>query len=154
VRVVIGVGNEWGRDDAAGLEVARRLRGAAALDVRIDEHEGEPAGLIDAWSGAQEAIVVDAVSSGADPGAIHRLDAGRAPLPANRFRASTHALGVADAVELARSLDRLPARLVVYGIEGERFDAGSGLTPAVERAVEVLADRLRQHLGSPAAPQP
>ena len=31
-------------------------------------------------------------------------------------------------MELARELDRLPARLVVYGIEGEDFEAGEGLT--------------------------
>ena len=41
-----------------------------------------------------------------------------------------------EAVELARELDRLPRRLVVYGIEGESFEAGEGLSPAVETTVD------------------
>jgi hypothetical protein len=57
---------------------------------------------------ADEAIVVDAVSSNAQSGAIHRLDAVSTKLPAELYRGSTHALSVAEAVELARALERLP----------------------------------------------
>ena len=49
---------------------------------------------------------------------------------------------VSDAVELARSLDRLPGRLDVYAIEGASFVAGDSLSPSVERAVAELADQL------------
>jgi hydrogenase maturation protease len=65
--------------------------------VRVIEHEGEPLDLIEEWSGADEAIVVDAVSSGAQAGAIHRLDAVSTKLPAEPFRGSTHPLSVAEA---------------------------------------------------------
>ena len=76
------------------------------------------------------------------PGTVHRFDAAAAPLPAAAVRSGTHAFGVADAVELARALGRLPARLDVYAIEGGSFAAGDGLTPAVARAVVTLAERL------------
>ena len=49
---------------------------------------------------------------------------------------STHALGLAEAIEIARSLGRLPTRVRVVGIEGARFDFGRGLSPEVEDAVE------------------
>ena len=58
-------------------------------------------------------------------------------------RGSTHALGVAEAIELGRALGRLPRRLLVFGIEGGSFDAGAGLSPEVERAVGQLTDELR-----------
>ena len=58
------------------------------------------------------------------------------------LRSSTHAFGVADAVELARALGRLPGRLDVYAIEGASFAAGDRLSPAVERAVAELAAEL------------
>ncbi len=132
---VIGLGNAWRRDDAAGLEVARRLGGRAL--------EGEPAGLIEALEGADEAVVVDAVSSGAPPGTVHRLEAGSSPLPAELFGvSSTHALGLAEAVELARALGRLPARVVVYGIEGADFAPGSGLSPEVAAAVDRVVEEV------------
>lgn len=144
---LIGVGNRFRRDDAAGLEVAARLRATHPPGCRILEEEGEPATLIESWALVKEALVVDAVSSGAEPGTLHRFDVSREPLPAELFRPSTHALGVADAVELARELERLPPRLAVYGIEGESFETGEGLTPAVEATVDALVAELHAELG-------
>ncbi|HEY7602965.1 MAG TPA: hydrogenase maturation protease [Gaiellaceae bacterium] len=126
---VIGLGNEWRRDDGAGLEVARRT-GGRQLD-------GEPVALVEALVGADEVTIVDAVSSGAPAGTVHEFEAGAEPLPVRLFGASsTHALGLAEALELARSLGRLPTRVRVLGIEGARFDYGRGLSPEVEAAVE------------------
>jgi hydrogenase maturation protease len=96
--------------------------------------------------------VIDAVRSGAPAGTIHRLDVGSEPAPAAPRLGSTHAVGLAEAVELGRALGRLPARLELYGIEGARFDAGAELTPAVERAVEALCGELRERLAG--APRP
>jgi hydrogenase maturation protease len=141
--LVIGVGNPWRRDDAAGLAVARRLRGTLPESVEVLEREGEPSGLIDAWAGADTVWLVDAVFSGAAPGTVRRLDASDAELPAELFRASTHHLGLAEAVELARAMGRLPAQVVFYGIEGASFDAGEELTPEVEAAVVRVAEMLR-----------
>ena len=140
---MLGIGNPWRGDDGAGLEVARRLR---AEGLRALEREGEPSALLDAWAGEREVVVVDAVRSGAEPCTIHRLDARARRLPAELFAVSTHHLSVAEAVELARALGRLPERLEVYGIEGASFEAGSGLAPAVETAVEAVAAELALRL--------
>jgi hydrogenase maturation protease len=135
--LLIGVGNAWRGDDAAGLLVARRARELGASDAR--QHEGDAVALIDVWAGAAHVVIVDASASGAPPGTVHRFDARAAPLPAAHLRSSTHAFGVADAVELARALGRLPARLEVLAIEGGEFTLGTALTAPVTAAVEVLA---------------
>jgi hydrogenase maturation protease len=147
--LVIGVGNEWRRDDAAGLIVARRLRERCPRAVRVIEHEGEPLDLIEHWSGAAAAILIDAVRTGAEPGTIHRLDALAERLPAELFRGSTHTLGIAEAVELGRALGRLPGRLLVVGIEAKRVDAGAGLSPEVERGAARLVNELAEGLPPP-----
>jgi hydrogenase maturation protease len=144
--VVIGVGNEYRSDDGAGIAVARRLRALFPTGVTILEESGEGTGLMQAWQGAAWVMLVDAVRSGASPGTIHRLDARAAPLPMGFFHYSTHAFSVAEAVELARSLDELPAHLVVYGIEGANFAAGIDLSPAVEQAVEAVVERLAEEV--------
>jgi hydrogenase maturation protease len=144
--VVIGVGNEYRRDDGVGLAVAARLRGRVPVGVEVLECEQEPSRLIDAWQGAESALVVDAVESGAAPGTLHRFDAGAGPIPAGVFRSSTHAFGVGDAVELARVLGKLPSRVVVYGVEGGEFAAGEGLTAPVEAAVEPAAKAVLDDL--------
>lgn len=142
---LIGIGNRFRSDDAAGLEVVRRLRLARPPGVRLIEQEGEPASLIESWSRVDEALVVDAVNSGSAPGTLHRFDVTDAPLPAQVFP-STHAMGLPEAVELARELDRLPGRLIVYGIEGQNFEAGEGLTEPVQKTVAKLVMDLYREL--------
>ena len=146
-RVVIGVGNAWQADDGAGLVVAQRLRKLVPEGVDVVELEGEPVTLVQAWEGADEVYVVDAVSSGAEPGTVHRVDATKTPLPRELSNASTHLFGVGESVELARSLGRLPRRLVVYGIEAARISAGNELSPEAQRAVEETATRVLAELG-------
>ena len=143
---VVCVGNRWRSDDAAGLEVAGRLEGALPPAVELLEHEGEPTALIDAWGDAGSLWLVDAVSSGAEAGTVHRLDASEHELPAELFRASTHHVGLAEAVELARALGRLPSQTIVFGIEGGSFAVGDGLTPAVAAAVERVAQAVREEV--------
>jgi len=137
--LIIGVGNADRSDDAAGLLVARWLR---ELGIDAREHTGDPLALIDAWDGASEAILIDTVVSGAAPGTITKWDAGETPLPPDQFCCSTHALGLAEAVEIARSLGRLPGRLMIYGIEGVSFEFGGAPSAEVAAAVERVAQEI------------
>ncbi len=145
--VVVAIGNPIAGDDAAGPLVARRLR---ELDpaARVVELTGEPTPLLDAWEGARLAIVVDAVVSGAEPGTVHRLDVSERPVPGGVSALSTHAIGLGAAIELARALGRLPARVVVYGIEGRSGRAGSAPDPAVTESVETVAAMVAGELAA------
>jgi hydrogenase maturation protease len=143
---VIGVGNPWRRDDGAGLAVARLLAGTLPDGVEVLEREGEPASLIDAWEGAESVWLADAISSGAAAGTVRRLDATSQELPPELFRTSTHHLGLAEAVELARTLGRLPQRLVVYGVEGASFEIGEELTAEARRGSEQAATAIREEV--------
>jgi hydrogenase maturation protease len=139
--LVIGVGNELRGDDGAGIAVARRLRETADLDVR--ELQGDPTALLDAWQDRAAVVLVDTMRSGARPGTIRRIDASEAPLPACLGGStSTHAIGLRDALELARTVGRLPSRVVVYAIEGRRFEAGAPMSHAVRSGVDELAARV------------
>jgi hydrogenase maturation protease len=146
--MLVGLGNRLRGDDGAGPEVARLVRRRAPA-VRAIEHEREPTDLLELWPGSPLAIVVDAVA-GSRPGRVHRVDACRTPLPAGfGERGSTHLLGLAEVVELGRSLGRLPGRLVVFGIEAQEFSLGAGLSPRVEAAVEAVATAALAELAAP-----
>jgi hydrogenase maturation protease len=145
---VVGIGNAVRADDAVGLAVVRELRGTLPAGVEVLEREGEPTSLIDAWEGADTVWLVDAVSSGATPGTVHRIDAADSPLPAGFGRTSTHHFGLPEAVELARVLGRLPERLIVYGVEGASFDTGDALSPNVAGAVGDVAEAIRTEVRS------
>ncbi|QFG21266.1 hydrogenase maturation protease [Actinomadura sp. WMMB 499] len=141
--IVLGVGNDFRRDDGAGPAVVAALRGRVAATLAVSD--GEPARLIDLWAGADLAIVVDAVRCDPpDPGRVHELGAefgGGAAGPATR-PVTDHGLGLGDAVALGLAVDRMPARLRVLAIEGVDFGFGRGLTPRVAAAVGGVADRL------------
>ena len=151
VVVVIGVGNAWAGDDAAGLLVARMVRERAPGDVVVVEHEGEPTALLDAWDGAGVAIVVDAVSSRGKPGEVRVFDTTNERLPAGFTGTSTHAFSLAQAIELARAIGRLPERLLVVGIEGTSFSAGTRPAAAVTAALGQAAEQVLALAGSRSA---
>jgi hydrogenase maturation protease len=140
--VVIGVGNRYRCDDAVGLLIAEEVRARIPSGVAVVVCEEEPSRLIDDWREAATAIVVDAVVSPHEPGTVRRFDATTEELPAESFRSSTHAFGVAETIELARALGRLPQRLLVYGVAGADFRAGAVLTPAVREAVEGAVEAI------------
>ena len=144
--LVIGVGNAYRCDDAVGLIVAQRLRALVPPGITILEQSGEGAALMEAWQDADHVILVDAASSGESPGTIHRFEAAVAPIPAQFFNYSTHAFSVAEAVEMARQLDKLPPSLIVYGIEGRSFSFGQGLSLEVEQAARTVVDQVLQEL--------
>jgi hydrogenase maturation protease len=133
--LLIGVGNPFRGDDGVGSVVIRRLRGQNLPGFTVMEETGDGAELLEAWQGASAVILVDAVQSGAAPGTIHRLDATVEKLPKWFSHCSTHAFGVAEAIELARAMGELPPSLVVYGIEGLDFSAGTSLSPEVAASV-------------------
>jgi hydrogenase maturation protease len=161
--LIIGVGNDDRGDDAVGLSVVRRLRGAragnpsaAAALVAVIEASGEGAALIEAWRSANIVILIDAVHSGAMPGTIYRFEAHDRPIPTHSCRSSTHAFGVSEAIELARALGQLPACLIVYGIEGRSFEVGDGLSSEAESAAWEVLERLQCEIdsGNGSAPLP
>lgn len=144
--LVVGAGNVFRRDDGVGPAIARRLRGALSCDVLV--HERDFVALIDDWQSLDTVVVIDATSSGSAPGTVWQYEAHCRPLPSTFSRSSTHACGLAEAIELARVLGRLPARLVVYGIEGRDFTQGEGLSPEVDAAIDEVVRRVTEEVGT------
>ena|ERR1700751_1177942 len=143
--LVIGIGNVYRCDDAAGLVAARLLK-EQVPKCSVIEHTGEGAALMELWKDVDCLIVIDAVRSGARPGTVSRFDATLGPLPGLMFRDSTHAFSLVEAVELGRALNQLPRHLVVYGVEGRNFDAGTNLSPAMQFAIEDVVERVLREI--------
>jgi hydrogenase maturation protease len=173
--LVVGLGSPDRGDDAVGAlvaaSVARAVIERGLPGVRVVEHE-DPTALIDlldperpgvAWDAI---VVVDALRSGAAPGAVTVLEVGpgAADLASLGARldpgpAGTHGFGLAGAIELARALGRLPPRVAVVGIEAVGFDHGAPLsapalaaipraTHAVLRILEEATALMRPSVGA------
>ncbi|MBZ0304190.1 MAG: hydrogenase maturation protease [Anaerolineae bacterium] len=138
----IGVGNIYRGDDGVGPYVAQRLQNLQLPGLVACEASGEGTDLISRWSDFRCVAVVDAVISGAEPGALIELDVRAQPILSSMFATSTHAFGVAEAVEMARILGQLPEYLRIYGIEGASFEHGCGLTQIVEETADQVVQRI------------
>ncbi len=146
--VVIGVGNEFRRDDGAGPAVIGQLRDLVPSGVGLVITDGEPTRLIEAWTGAALAVVVDAVrAQPPHPGRVHRFVVDRPGADLART-ASSHGFGLDDAIALAVALDRMPGRLIVHAIEAADLTQGPGLTPSVAEAVGVVAAAILDDIGA------
>ena len=140
---VIGVGNPDRGDDAIGPLVAARLSARAAPDLEIVIATADPSRLIDRWLGADTVVIVDAVVDDVDPGTVAVYDASDTPLPTDAGAVSSHGFGVQGAIELARSLGRMPEHLYVVGVVGHQFD-DRGLSREVEQAVDLAVDTVME----------
>ena len=154
--VVIGVGNRWRRDDAAGLAVLAGLRGRVGDDVSLIASDGEPTRLLDAFERSDRVVMVDAVVTGAVPGTVHRFTDTELPSQMG-IGQSSHLVQLVETISLGRLLGRLPNGLVLIGIEAteddedfdedfEDFDNGEEMTGpvagAIERAVAAVLNEL------------
>jgi hydrogenase maturation protease len=145
--VVIGVGTEFRCDDGAGPAVIERLRGTVPPDIELLCSDGEPTRLMEAWTGAGAAVVVDAVSGGDEPaGTLHRVVVGPGQPGSAAAPASSHGLGLGTAIELSRVLSRLPGLLILHGVQGDEFGYGQAFSPAVAAAIDELTDAVRADL--------
>lgn len=136
---IICCGNPDRGDDGVGSLVAKRLRDCG---VEAEIRSGAALDLIEAWGGAANVVVVDAVETGASLGTVHLWDGRKASFPADKS-VSTHGLGVAAAIRMARVLGRLPEQLQVYGIEGRRFEHGTEVSPELKLAVEHVVRQIK-----------
>ena len=138
--LIIGFGNPDCGDDGAGPMVARLLTGRVA--ARVLERHGDALALLDEWDGAESLLLIDAAAPMGTPGRVHRFDLALAELPRALAGCSTHAFGLAETIALSRRLGTLPARSVVYAIEGTHFAAGTAVSPCVAEAAVRLAGLL------------
>ena len=141
--VIVGVGNAYRGDDAAGIRVVKTLRETkAAPPATLKQCDGNGTAILDFLNDVDRVIVVDAAETDDPPGTIHRIDASSETLPRDWFARNSHTFGVAEAIETARSLGELPENAVVYAIVGANWDHGGPLTPAVAKACDTVAKQV------------
>ncbi|WP_455245310.1 hydrogenase maturation protease [Petrachloros mirabilis] len=139
---VIGIGNRWRGDDAVGLSAVERLRGRLGPAIDITEAEGDGLAILELLEGADHVVLIDAVNGGGQPGEVVRLDLSTASRWGTMMPRSTHAWGLAAAIDLARTLERLPKYTVFYGIVVESLESGAALSENVRAGMEKVVEKV------------
>lgn len=146
----LGVGNLHRGDDGVGPAMAEKFiadGSFSAAGVDVVSHGGEGASLMSLWEGLEKVVVVDAMMSHRKAGLVQRFDVNKEPLQSGVFRYSSHLFGLAEAVEMARALRKLPKSLIVYGIEGKGFVFGEPFSAPVARAAKKVEKEIFREFG-------
>ncbi|MEO1765805.1 hydrogenase maturation protease [Thiobacter aerophilum] len=140
-RAVLCVGSPFG-DDALGMAAAPLIAARLApLGIPVWTLDRPGARLVQALEGLDEAILVDAVVSGAPVGTLHRLEE-EAVLRQLARHTSTHGFGLADALALSRRLGNGPRRFILYGLEIIHPRQAFGLDAHLAAALPVLVEAV------------
>jgi hydrogenase maturation protease len=141
---VVGCGNLLRGDDAAG-PILVRLLADRDLPAGVRLVDGGTAGMDVAFAmkGVRRVIVVDASRIGVEPGTIHKVP-GEELTDLTPPEGNLHRFKWDQALGFAMWLlkDEYPQDVTVWLVEGESFDLGDVLSPAVQASVERIADAI------------
>jgi hydrogenase maturation protease len=140
--LVVGLGNPDRGDDGIGPLVVKKLTGLLPADVVIATPPADVLALMAEWMDFDALIFVDAAAPLTTPGRIHRFDLATTELPRDATLTSSHALGLAETIGLARVLQQAPQDIIVYAVEGACFAGDGPITPEVAAAAAEVADRV------------
>ncbi|MBS1494309.1 MAG: hydrogenase maturation protease [Bacteroidetes bacterium] len=145
--LILGIGNRFRSDDGAGVAVAEKIKKFEIdkFDVKIIDGEGTD--IMESWKGYDNVIIIDAVQKNGSFGKIYEINACEEELQSDFFNYSSHAFGLAEAINVSRVINKLPKLLIVYGIEGQHFNFDTKLSAKIEKAVNKTAALIKEKYG-------
>ena len=141
--VIIGVGERLRGDDAAGLITIDHLRLKAPKLPPLITCGADPGTIVEALEQATSVTIIDAVKTGrAKAGTVHFWDVTKTGLPIEVQSCSTHMVGLAQSLELARALGAWPEKIHIYGIESADFAFRDGPSDEVKQGAREAANTI------------
>lgn len=140
--VVVGVGNQYRSDDAAGWVVVDRLMSKCGPSIKFVKLRGDIGELMDLFETHKSVYLVDACQGGDPVGAWQRIDLLKQTLPNDNPQTSTHGFGILQAVAMAKNLNQLPEKLIIYLIHGDNYRIAEGISPQVNRGVNGVVEAI------------
>ncbi len=153
--LIAGVGNVLLQDDGFGPHAIARLEAEYDLGGEVELIDIGTPGLdfVDYLVGRDALIILDAVSSGGEPGDILTFDRQQLREFMPNMRLSAHQPCLQETLFAAETADVCPADVLLVGVVGESFEVSTALSVGIERtmpiALELIAELLRQR-GVPA----
>lgn len=147
--LVLGLGNPLMGDDGVGFAALERLRADYDLPPEVRPLDGGTLGLnlLPLLEAADEVILLDAIDTGAAPGAVVALE--RHELPRYFLhKLSPHQIDLREVLALAEWRGTLPGEIVAFGVQPARVELYYGLSPEVADEVGYLAALAAARLAS------
>ena len=144
---IIGCGNANRSDDAVGIVVAQ------FLNSYLDKNPNNNVNIFDAGTsgmdvmfmarGCEQLIIVDASSTGSEPGAIYEVPGEELEnIPAPSY--NLHDFRWDNALYAGRKIfkENFPKKVNVYLIEAESLEFGLDLSKSVKQSADIVIDKI------------
>jgi len=161
--VIIGLGNEFMRDDGLGIYALREIRkrieangpdevpdkGASSHNIILRESTVGGLELLDCLVGYQNCILLDAVVTGKYPvGTVYRHIYHYNDEPVRLI--TSHQINLTELLGFAKLYQTVvPSSIIIYGMEAaDVMTFSPGCTAAVKEKLPVLVDEVMKELNS------
>lgn len=149
---IVAVGNQIMGDDGVGASVVETLEQSPVgdrSDVTLSNAGTTAFFALEAMSGCDRAVVVDAIATGADPGTVHQYRFVDGAFAGEIPEMTMHDFSFAEALEAGREAYDIPEEVLIFGVEPATIELSMELSDPIERTVPTLVDRIRDELPDP-----
>lgn len=140
--IIVGIGNPYRGDDAAGWAVIDGLMETVGSVIKLVKQRGDIAELIDIFGQYKTVYLVDACRSNVSVGTWQRIDVQKQSIIEENPQTSTHGFSVSQAISLAKNLDQLPYKLILYVINGDSYTISDKFSPSVAKSVDLVVKAI------------
>jgi len=149
--LIAGVGNVLLQDDGFGPHAIARLQSEYEIGEDVELLDLGTPGLdfVDYLVGRDVLIILDALSSGGQPGEVLIFNRQQLREYLPNIRLSAHQPCLQETLFTAETAEVCPPEVILIGVVGSSFDVttqlGACVAEAMPRALEWIAEVLRQH---------
>jgi len=146
--VVLGLGNPLFQDEGLGIHLIHQLM-HEAMDEQVEFVDGgtDALALLGVVEEADHLLIIDAIDGDHPPGTIRQLTGKEIPLLVNG-RMSVHQIGFQEVLALAGLRGRLPADIVLIGVQPQSLDWGTELSPLVAQTLPCLTEMVCEQINA------
>jgi hydrogenase maturation protease len=145
--LVLGVGNVLLRDEGIGIRAVEELQRRYLFPDDVEIIDGGTSGieLLRFIDDVDHFLIIDALSAGHPPGSVLRVEG--ADVPATfETRITPHQLGLSDLLATAKLTGKMPAHVVLFGVEPKTLESGLEFSPEVGGALDKLLGKVVEEL--------
>jgi hydrogenase maturation protease len=139
--LIVGVGNPYRHDDAAGWAAIDILQHKHIEGITLQKIRAEALELIDLFGLYPTIYLIDAFQREHTTDSFARIDALQTSL-LQQNNTSSHGFGVAHTIELARQMNMLPQKLIIYAVAAQDFSIGQQISDDILQNVEKAVFQL------------